>query len=59
MIGAGSYFETAPECPTDGDAYPFTATTYPNIGALAAACPIQTDATVTDHVPDADDLVSW
>ena len=56
MVGAGSYFETAPACPSDGDAYALTATAYPAIGSLAAPCP--NIATFTDHVPDSDDLAS-
>ena len=57
MVGAGSYFETTPECPSDGDDYDLTGTTYPAIGSLAATCP--NIGTLTDHVPDAADLASW
>ena len=57
MVGSGSYFETAPECPSNGSAYALTATAYPTIGSLAAPCP--NVATLTDHTPDADDLVNW
>ena len=55
MVGAGSYFETTPDCPSTGTIYALTATKYPIIGALAATCP--NIATLTDHVPD--DLSGW